>query len=68
MGWGTVPGHGPFLMRSVGKTLTVGQMEVATGDIIFADTDGATKVCTSRRTACKTRALLCCSVPCPSSV
>ena len=61
MGWGTVPGHGPFLMRSVGKTVTVGQMEIATGDIIFADTDGATKVCTARWTAAVyTRALLQC--------
>ena len=37
-------GHGPFLMRSVNKTITIGDMEVSEGDIIFADTDGVCKV------------------------
>ena len=39
-----VPGHGPFLMRSVNETITIGDMEVSEGDIIFADTDGVCKV------------------------
>ena len=37
-------GHGPFLMRSVNETITIGDMEVSEGDIIFADTDGVCKV------------------------
>ena len=31
-------------MRSVNKTITIGDMEVSEGDIIFADTDGVCKV------------------------
>ena len=36
--------NGHFGMRSVNKTITIGDMEVSEGDIIFADTDGVCKV------------------------
>jgi 4-hydroxy-4-methyl-2-oxoglutarate aldolase len=40
MGWGRVPGHGQFNLTRVNAPLTVGQMRVRPGDLIFADGDG----------------------------
>lgn len=40
MGWGRVPGHGQFNLTRVNAPLTVGQMRVRPGDMIFADGDG----------------------------
>lgn len=40
MGWGRVPGHGQFNLTRVNAPLTVGQMRVRPGDLVFADGDG----------------------------
>jgi len=42
--WGTVPGHGVFCTTRVGGPITVGSMRVHSGDLIFADGDGAVRV------------------------
>lgn len=40
LGWGRVPGHGQFNLTRVNSPLTVGQMRVRPGDLVFADGDG----------------------------
>ena len=42
--WGAVPGHGPFLLQSVNKPVSVGGMVIQPGELIFADADGVTRV------------------------
>ena len=42
--WGTVPGHGVFCATRVGGPVTVGSMRVRSGDLIFADGDGAVRI------------------------
>ena len=42
--WGTVPGHGVFNATRVGAPVTVGQVRVQPGDLIFADGDGCVRI------------------------
>ncbi len=43
-GLGTVSGHGPFNVRSIGRPLVVGQVLVQTGALLAADIDGVVKI------------------------
>lgn len=52
MGWGVVPGHGPFLMRSVGKPITVGDMEVRAPPALPPFTLYQQAQCICARSAC----------------
>lgn len=42
--WGTVPGHGAFNVTSFNKPVTVGDVRVNPGDLIFADADGCVRI------------------------
>jgi regulator of RNase E activity RraA len=42
--WGTVPGHGVFNIRSFNTPVTVGEVRVRPGDLIFADADGCVRI------------------------
>lgn len=42
--WGRVPGHGVFNVTRVNAPLTVGQMRVRPGDLVFADGDGCVRI------------------------
>ncbi len=42
--WGTVAGHGVFNVTRVNAPVTVGQMRVRPGDLIFADGDGCVRI------------------------
>ena len=46
--WGTVPGHGPFHLSRLDIPVTVGQLRVCPGDLLFADLDGCARVPTER--------------------
>jgi regulator of RNase E activity RraA len=43
-GAGTVPGHGPFHVRRIGQPVVAAQLSIATGDLLFADTDGVVNI------------------------
>jgi regulator of RNase E activity RraA len=42
--WGTVPGHGVFNVTRFNTPVTVGQLRVRPGDLIFADGDGCVRI------------------------
>ena len=42
--WGQVPGHGVFQVTRFNAPLTVGQMRVQPGDLIFGDGDGCVRL------------------------
>lgn len=42
--WGTVPGHGVFNVTRVGAPVTVGQVRIQPGDLIFGDGDGCVRI------------------------
>lgn len=42
--WGMVPGHGVFNVTSFNKPVTVGDVRVHPGDLIFADSDGCVRI------------------------
>ena len=42
--WGTVPGHGVFKATRVNAPLSVGQVRVRPGDLIFGDGDGCVRI------------------------
>jgi regulator of RNase E activity RraA len=42
--WGTVPGHGVFNLTRVDAPVTVGQVRVRPGDLIFGDGDGCVRI------------------------
>jgi len=42
--WGTVPGHGVFNLVRLNTPVTVGQLRVRPGDLIFADADGCVRI------------------------
>ena len=42
--WGRVPGHGVFNVTRVNVPLTIGQMRVVPGDLVFADGDGCVRI------------------------
>ena len=42
--WGTVPGHGQFNVTRFDAPLTVGQLRVHPGDLLFADGDGCQRI------------------------
>lgn len=43
-GRGLVPGHGPFHVRGFKGRVTVGQLTVNNGELLFGDTDGIVKI------------------------
>ena len=47
-GWGTVPGHGQFNVTRFDEPLTVGQLQVRPGDLLFADGDGCVRIPNAR--------------------
>ena len=42
--WGTVPGHGAFNVTRVNAPVSVGQVMVRPGDLIFGDGDGCVRI------------------------
>ncbi len=42
--WGAVPGHGQFNLTRFNTPVTVGQLRIRPGDLIFADADGAVRI------------------------
>jgi regulator of RNase E activity RraA len=42
--WGTVPGHGVFHVTRIDTPITVGQLRIRSGDLIFADSDGCVRI------------------------
>jgi regulator of RNase E activity RraA len=42
--WGTVPGHGVFHVTRIDAPITVGQLRIRPGDLIFADSDGTVRI------------------------
>jgi regulator of RNase E activity RraA len=42
--WGTVPGHGVFNLTRLNVPVTVGQVRIQPGDLIFADLDGCVRI------------------------
>jgi regulator of RNase E activity RraA len=42
--WGTVPGHGVFHVTRIDTPITVGQLRIRPGDLIFADSDGTVRI------------------------
>jgi regulator of RNase E activity RraA len=42
--WGTVPGHGVFNLTRFNAPVTVGEVRVRPGDLIFADADGCVRI------------------------
>jgi regulator of RNase E activity RraA len=42
--WGTVPGHGVFNLTRYNTPVTVGDVQVHPGDLIFADADGCVRI------------------------
>ena len=42
--WGTVPGHGQFNLTRFNSPVTVGQLRIRPGDLIFADGDGCVRI------------------------
>jgi regulator of RNase E activity RraA len=42
--WGTVPGHGAFHLTRFNTPVTVGQLRIRPGDLIFADGDGCVRI------------------------
>jgi len=42
--WGTVPGHGVFNVTRINTPVTVGQLRVRPGDLLFADSDGCVRI------------------------
>jgi len=42
--WGTVPGHGTFNLTRLNAPITVGQVRVQPGDLIFGDGDGTVRI------------------------
>lgn len=42
--WGMVPGHGVFHVTRFNTPITVGQVRVRPGDLIFADSDGCVRI------------------------
>ena len=42
--WGTVPGHGKFSVTRIDAPLTVGQLRIHPGDLLFADGDGCQRI------------------------
>lgn len=42
--WGAVPGHGAFGLVRYDIPISVGQMRVRPGDLLFADGDGCTRI------------------------
>jgi 4-hydroxy-4-methyl-2-oxoglutarate aldolase len=42
--WGTVPGHGAFHLTRFNTPITVGQLRIRPGDLLFADGDGCVRI------------------------
>lgn len=42
--WGSVPGHGVFNLTRINTPITVGQLRVCPGDLLFADSDGCVRI------------------------
>lgn len=42
--WGSVPGHGVFNLTRFNTPITVGQLRIRPGDLIFADGDGCVRI------------------------
>ncbi len=42
--WGTVPGHGVFNVTRFNTPVTIGQLRVYPGDLLFADGDGCVRI------------------------
>jgi regulator of RNase E activity RraA len=42
--WGTVPGHGVFNLTRFNTPVTVGEVRIRPGDLIFADADGCVRI------------------------
>ncbi|MFN8443376.1 MAG: RraA family protein [Caldilineaceae bacterium] len=42
--WGTVPGHGVFNLTRFNTPITVGQLRIRPGDLLFADGDGCVRI------------------------
>lgn len=42
--WGTVPGHGTFNLTRFNTPITVGQVRIQPGDLIFGDGDGTVRI------------------------
>ncbi|MEZ4678484.1 MAG: RraA family protein [Caldilineaceae bacterium] len=42
--WGSVPGHGVFNVTRINTPVTVGQLRVRPGDLLFADSDGCVRI------------------------
>jgi len=45
--WGSVPGHGVFHVSRFNTPVTVGQLRIRPGDLIFADGDGCVRIPTA---------------------
>jgi 4-hydroxy-4-methyl-2-oxoglutarate aldolase len=42
--WGTVPGHGIFHVTRYNTPITVGNLRIRPGDLLFADSDGCVRI------------------------
>ena len=44
LAWGKVPGHGQFACKRINVDMTVGDLAISPGDILFGDEDGIVRV------------------------
>lgn len=44
LAWGKVPGHGQFACKRMNVDMTVGDLNISPGDILFGDEDGIVRV------------------------
>lgn len=44
LAWGKVPGHGQFACKRINVDMTVGDLDISPGDILFGDEDGIVRV------------------------
>jgi regulator of RNase E activity RraA len=44
LAWGKVPGHGQFACKRINVDMTVGDLHISPGDILFGDEDGIVRV------------------------
>lgn len=44
LAWGKVPGHGQFACKRINVDMTVGDLNISPGDILFGDEDGIVRV------------------------